>query len=166
MVANSFAQLLTGFSRRARTFLRKYVPFVEWEARMIASVGARLEALSHALMGVNGEAARVVIAADILDSYAEAASSERLAFFRLLTDRYAPDAKRLKAACKAYMDIPSASHLSMLAQAVESPRRELFRRLNLAPDGTSRLVEMRADLLAHLKAHPELSVVDDDLCAL
>jgi len=163
MVANSFAQLLTGFSRRARTFLRKYVPFVEWEARMIASVGARLEALSHALMGVNGEAARVVVAADILDSYAEAASSERLAFFRLLADRYAPDAERLKEACEAYLDVRSALHLRVLTQVVESPRRELFRRLNLAPGATSRLVEMRSDLLGHLKACPELAAVDDDL---
>jgi malonyl-CoA decarboxylase len=150
-------------SRRGRTFPRKYAPFVQWERARVAPVGARLEALSHVLMSVKGEASGVAIAADILDSYAKAAMDDRLTFFRLLADRYAPDAERVKAACAAYLEAPSATHLSVLTQVVESPRRGFFRRLNLAPGATSRLVEMRSDLLGHLKASPELSAVNDDL---
>src|SRR3984893_2027708 len=144
--------------RGTRAFLRKYA-----SAPGSRPGGARLETLFHALMGVKGEASGVAIAADILETYAKAAMPDRLAFFRVLADRYAPDAERVKAACAAYLEAPSASQFSVLAQVVESPRRGFFRRLNLAPGATSRLVEMRSDLLAHLKASPELSAVDDDL---
>jgi malonyl-CoA decarboxylase len=166
MAANSFVQLLTGFSRGSRTILRKYAPFAEWERAGVAPVTTRLEALCHALMGVKGEASGVAIAADVLDSYSEATTSDQLVFFRLLAERYAPDAEGVKAACTAYLEKPSAPRLGALMQAVETPRRELFRRLNLAPSGTSRLVEMRSDLLSHLKTCPELAAVDDDLTFL
>jgi malonyl-CoA decarboxylase len=136
------------------------------ERARAASVGARLEALSHILMGVKDESSGIAIAADILESYANAAVGDRLAFFRLLADRFAPDTERVKAACAAYLEAPSASYLSALTQVVESPRRGFFHRLNLAPGATSRLVEMRSDLLGHLKTSPELSAVNEDLFSL
>ena len=40
-------------------------------------------------------------------------------------------------------------NLQALLEAVEPPRQELFRRLNLAPGGTAALVAMREDLLKH-----------------
>ena len=166
MVADSVAQLLSGLSRGSRNFLRKFAPFVEWERARIAPAGTMLEALSHALMGVMGEASGVAISTEILDGYAAASKADRLGFFRLLAQHYAPQAETVQAACKAYLDKPSGKHLSMLTQVVESPRRELFRRLNMAPGGTSKLVDMRSELLGYLKTHPELAAVDTDLCAL
>jgi malonyl-CoA decarboxylase len=46
--------------------------------------------------------------------------------------------------------------------AAEPRRQELFRRLNLAPGGTRRLVAMRRDLLGLLRAEPEFARIDAD----
>ncbi|MFL6566212.1 MAG: malonyl-CoA decarboxylase domain-containing protein, partial [Burkholderiales bacterium] len=54
-------------------------------------------------------------------------------------------------------------NLLKLESAVEPPRRELFRRLNMALGGTAALVEMRRQLLAGLRQHPEWRAVDGDL---
>ena len=165
MVANSFSQLLKGLSRSCRILLRKKKPRTKRE-RAQTPLGTRLGALSQALLGTQSEAAGVTVAADIFDYYGRSSESDRLAFFRLLAERYTLDLERLRTACVAFLRSPSASHLNSLAQGIESPRRELFRRLNFAPGATWRLVEMRGHLLGHLRVHPELSVVEDDLCAL
>ena len=57
----------------------------------------------------------------------------------------------------------SADDLFALNAAVEAPRQELFRRLNMAPNGTASLVALRADLLGLLREHPELKSVDADM---
>ena len=53
-----------------------------------------------------------------------------------------------------------------LQDAVEPPRQELFRRLNMAPGGTAALVEMRRLLLKALKANPQWRAIDADLLHL
>lgn len=163
MAGNSLAELRKGFSRGGRAFLSRYVPFVEGARHQDMPVSDRLPALAKALLSVQGEASAIAIAADFLDSYAEAIGEERLELFRLLADRYGPEQAALKAACEAYGADPSDASLSRLVHAVEPPRRELFRRLNLAPGGTSRLVAMRTDLLVHLRRYPGLAPVDADL---
>ena len=50
--------------------------------------------------------------------------------------------------------------------AVVQPRQELFRRLNLAPEGTRGLVEMRAQLLDDLGANPNWRPIEADLSHL
>ena len=65
-----------------------------------------------------------------------------------------------------YDGAPSSKNLQQLLRAVEPPRQELFRRLNLAPGGTSALVALRQDLLDHGANDPELNSVDDDLVHL
>jgi malonyl-CoA decarboxylase len=50
-----------------------------------------------------------------------------------------------------------------LAAAVEAPRQELFRRINMAPEGTATLVGLRGKLLALVQDRPHLLVVDADL---
>jgi malonyl-CoA decarboxylase len=165
MVANSFSQLLKGFSQSCRILLRKKRPAAKRE-RAHTPLGTRLGALSQALLGMQSEASGVAVAADLFDNYVRSSESDRLAFFRLLAERYTLDLERLRAACVAFLRSPSASHLNSLARGIESPRRELFRRLNVAPGATWRLVEMRGHLLGHLQVHPELSVVEDDLGAL
>ena len=62
-----------------------------------------------------------------------------------------------------YLDTRSAEDLIALNAAVEAPRQELFRRLNMAPNGTASLVSLRADLLAMLKVYPGLRSVEFDL---
>jgi len=51
-------------------------------------------------------------------------------------------------------------------RAVEPPRQELFRRLNMAPYGTRELVHMRSDVIRLSKHAPHLRLVDADLAHL
>jgi malonyl-CoA decarboxylase len=166
MVANSFNQLLAGFSRRSRSVVGKYVRFIERDNNGLPSARNSLESLVLTLMDFSSEDSGIDIAAKILDTYAQAPQGERVAFWRWLAEHYAPDAERVNSACRAYLETPSAALQGALIGVLESPRRELFRRLNLAPRATSRLVEMRSELLAHLNLYPELSAVDADLCGL
>ena len=62
-----------------------------------------------------------------------------------------------------YRDDPGHDSLSAITHATEAPRQKLFRRINMAPDGTRTLVALRGDLLRVLRAHPELKSVDSDL---
>ncbi|MEZ5572517.1 MAG: malonyl-CoA decarboxylase [Halioglobus sp.] len=54
-------------------------------------------------------------------------------------------------------------NLWAINHAVEAPRQKLFRRINMAPEGTRTLVGMRGHLLQMLRANPELRGVDSDL---
>jgi malonyl-CoA decarboxylase len=76
---------------------------------------------------------------------------------------YSPPEEKLKAAAAAYQADPSSENLIGLQQASESPRRELFDRLNMAPGGTATLVEMRRVLLTRIKEKPQWRAIDYDL---
>ena len=88
------------------------------------------------------------------------------AFFRLLGRDFGPDQKRLRSAWAAYDKAQTPRTLQALLQAVEPPRQEMFRRLNLAPGGTSALVGMRQDLIEHGGKDADLASVEDDLVHL
>jgi Malonyl-CoA decarboxylase N-terminal domain len=66
-------------------------------------------------------------------------------------------------ACDRWRDTPSAQNLAALAQAVESPRRRLFSRINAAPGGKAALAKLRETLLRDLASEPDLQPVIDDL---
>ena len=109
----------------------------------------------------------MALARQVLDRYAALPVPARLDFFRLLARDFGPDPDRLRAAWAAYDGDPAAPAGSgRCCGAVEPPRQELFRRLNLAPGGTAALVRMREELLGHGGARPGLAGVDDDLAHL
>jgi malonyl-CoA decarboxylase len=85
---------------------------------------------------------------------------------RSSTDSFLPDPEQIAGAADAYRREPNAHTLLRLQAAAESPRQELFRRLNLAPAGMAALIEMRRHLLASLRAHPERAGIDGDLAHL
>jgi malonyl-CoA decarboxylase len=121
---------------------------------------------AEALMSVRGEASGVALARQILDQYRSLSPDGRRAFFRFLADALQPDPARVREAAEAYLKAPSETALSRLQGAVESPREEFFRRLNLAPGATGEIVAMRRDLLRLLKEEPALNAVDADLKSL
>jgi malonyl-CoA decarboxylase len=118
---------------------------------------------ADALMSVRGEASGVALARRILDQYRSLSPDGRRAFFRFLADALQPDPARVQEAAEAYLKAPSETALSRLQEAVESPREEFFRRLNLAPGATGEIVAMRHDLLRQQKGEPALKAVDADL---
>ncbi|MFN0219204.1 MAG: malonyl-CoA decarboxylase [Hyphomicrobium sp.] len=122
-----------------------------------------IEALSAALMSGRGEASGVAIARQLLNQLKRAGLEDRRAFLRYLAEELQPDAAWVARAAEAYLATPSETTLGELTRAIESPRREFFRRLNLAPGATAEIVALRRDLLRLPKNEPGLQAVDADL---
>jgi malonyl-CoA decarboxylase len=125
-----------------------------------------LLALCHALLAESGEYASTALARDALAAYLALNERCRAQFFDALARDYSPSAEVVSRAADAYQRDPSPQHLIELQDAVDSPRQELFRRLNIAPGGTAALVHMRAVLLKDLRAHPEWRSIESDLLHL
>jgi malonyl-CoA decarboxylase len=87
-------------------------------------------------------------------------------FWDGLVDQFLPDEERARQAAEMYAGEPSPLNLIQLQVAVDSPRQELFRRLNVGPGGTAALVGLRRQLLPTLKEHPERAGIDADLVHL
>jgi len=125
-----------------------------------------LKNLSRALVAGHGEFSGQLLAQQIITGYKTLDDAAKLAFFQFLSREFVPDRARLEVSARLYLDAPSPEHLAQLAENVESPRQEFFRRLNLTANGARAMVAMRLDLLKNLKNHRELSVVDSDLIHL
>jgi malonyl-CoA decarboxylase len=120
-------------------------------------------AMCRGLVHLKGEASAISLADQILSMYKGLSSRNRLQFFeRLLTD-FLPDRKRLNEAIAAYQQDANPNSVVALQSAAESPRQEVFRLLNMGPDGTASIVSMREDLRAFLFDHPYLAPVDADM---
>jgi malonyl-CoA decarboxylase len=122
-----------------------------------------LDTLTRALVSNRGEASGVAIAHEILKRYRVLDAEGRLAFFRSIAETMRPDGEAVTRAATRYLAQPDAASLAQLQAAVESPRQEFFRRLNLAPGATADIVAMRRELLQHKAADPALMAVDADM---
>ena len=108
-----------------------------------------------------------VVAHDLVNLIAQSGGAEHDEFLQLLAKHYAPDARRVTRACERWRADPSPANLAALSTAVEAPRQELFRRMNMAPDGTATLVTLRASFCSRPLADPRpLRRVDADLLHL
>lgn len=119
--------------------------------------------LCHALLELKGESASYLISGKVLKTYEAFDPEEKCSFFHLLLEKFSPDPEQIAEAIQDYQQQADQHTLQALAGAVESPRQELFRILNIASGGTMSLINMRGDLLRLLPEHPELKVVNEDL---
>ena len=126
----------------------------------------RIEDLCRALLSGRGEASGVALGGKVLDLYAALSIEQKVSFFRILARDFGPNQQRLRQAWAVYDRDGSPAGLRALLTAVEPPRQELFRRLNLAPGGTRALVAMREDLIKLGENDPALAGVEDDLVHL
>ena len=117
--------------------------------------------LATALVSNRGEASGVVIARELLRRYRALDMKARIEFLRFLARTMQPDPAMVAAAARAFLSGENTGSMVALQRAVESPRLEFFRRLNLAPGATAQIVAMRRDLLE--ARDPSLRVVDSDL---
>ena len=122
-------------------------------------------ALCRALLSERGEISGARLAAEALASYHSLDRAGRTAFFDSLAADFSPDPEQVARMAEAYRTDPSAANLIRLQKIVEPPRQELFRRLNMAPDGTRTLVGMREHLL-ELGTHPQWIAIESDLAHL
>lgn len=157
MVTSFFNDLVQTLGDRGRFLLGRSRDAVQ--TGDLAEIGA-------ALLSRRGEASGVALARTLLEGYAAASVATRLSFLTALADRFGPDREALDRAIAAYRALPDADTLGRIQIAAEARRQELFRRLNLAPGGTAALVQMRAELLGHLEARPDLAPVDIDFTHL
>jgi len=120
-------------------------------------------ALCSNLLSERGEVSGTLLASEALAAYQALDEHSRAGFFDLLVQQFSPDPEQVGSASDAYRANPSAGNLARLQAAVESPRQELFRRLNLAPAGTRILVELRGRLLRELHENPHWMPIVADL---
>jgi len=115
------------------------------------------------LLSTLGEAAGTAMARRVMNSYHALDDADKLLFFKLLRQRYHLDFEAIHIALNKVRDTGSNSDLALFLELAEPRRQELFRRLNMAPNGTRSLVDMRSSLLTFLQDHPDLRPVDADL---
>lgn len=126
----------------------------------------RVIAHCHALLSERGEVSGARLALEALDAWSALGDAAQGLFFDLLVAEFSPDPQRVARAADAYRESPSQENLIGLQQAVEPPRQELFRRLNMASGGTARLVGMRKRLLRDLREQREWQGIEADLSHL
>lgn len=115
------------------------------------------------LVSVGGEASGTALASEIIGTYRALDRSDKIDILRLLNTEFAMDTEALAEAARRYAQTPDDDALRRLEAAIDSPRQELFRRLNMAPGGTAAIVQMRALLIDSLKEYPELKAFEADL---
>ena len=118
------------------------------------------------LISNRGEASGVAYARRVLSGYDQLGQEQCLEFYRELASRYHPDTSAIKKTSDAYVTDPGPRNLANLLEAAAPPRQELFRRLNLAPGGTTGLVHLRKGILGHLRNEPALEAIENDLAYL
>jgi malonyl-CoA decarboxylase len=123
----------------------------------------RLGSLCRELLTGVGEATGTALSREVLRAYEHMDPEGRRAFFEMLAVDFGPDPAAIRVATEKYLHTNDAKTLLRLTAAVEPPRQELFRRINMAPKGTAALVAMRAELLRLLTQYPQLKVVDADM---
>lgn len=161
---NDLVQAIAGGDRRLRQ--GRVADETATRKALARPASERLAAACDVLMGRIGDAARVAVAQQALSAYAELDAAGKQTFFALLRDRFDADPARIRAAFAVWDAEPSARTLVPLFEAVEPPRQTLLRRLNTAPGATMALVNMRADLLAAMRADPSLAPLDSDFAHL
>jgi malonyl-CoA decarboxylase len=117
------------------------------------------------LLSEAGSANGAAIAAEVVRLWGTLGEASRAELFEFLAS-LAPERERVLRAARAYAEDGSVERILELQEAVESPRRELLRRLSRAGGGVAAIVAMRRELLRLLPKHPELRTVDADFSHL
>ncbi len=125
-----------------------------------------IEVECNALLSTLGEASGTAIARRVMDRYEAMDEAEQIAFFKLLRERFHVDFEEIKQVATELGEKGDDATLERFLKIAEPRRQELFRRLNMAPNGTQSLVDMRRVLLSLVRKHPELKPVDSDLSHL
>ena len=121
-----------------------------------------LTVIGELILSRRGEVSGALLAAATVESYEKASTQQRDVFMRSLLTRFGADHQQMVAATQVFLERRDEVSASALHAAAEPRRQELFRRINMAPNGTFTLVRMREHLLGMLPAEPELQPVDAD----
>ena len=115
------------------------------------------------LISHKGAAFGITVARDITELYQTLSTNNKLLFFKKINEKYKPSFTKVNEAIDIYKNSQNEKTLADLFKTSEGSRRELFRRMNMAPNGTSIIVALRKDLLRVLKDNNEFRALDNDL---
>ena len=124
---------------------------------------ASVEEMCKTLLNRRGEASGTALAKEIVDAFNKMNPVAKTDFLMMLTENFGPDPEVISNAAKAYLKKPDIETLNNLSHAVETPRLDLLRLLNIAPGGTSAIVHMREFLLKEIKKNKIFWPLDNDL---
>ena len=106
-------------------------------------------------------------AGDLALWYATATAPQRRDCWLLMSEQFAPDPKRVEAARRQYdaaQNTPDEGAAEIgLRRALVSPRTRLLQRFAVSSGGIRFLVQLRCDLLPHLKTERRLLALDAEL---
>ena len=115
------------------------------------------------LISNKGAAFGITVARDITELYQSLSLDNKILFFKSINEKYRPSFTKVNEAIDVYKNSQNEKTLSDLFKVSEGKRRELFMRMNMAPNGTSIIVSLREDLLKILKENKDLVSLDEDL---
>ncbi len=122
--------------------------------------------LCEDLLSDHGEASGTALAREVIDLYRGLDGDAKNAFLEMLSEAFAPDPGRLRTAAERYLAAATPEAYLALSAAVESPRQELLRRMNMAPGATAEIVEMRQRLIGELGDTRALQTLEADFLQL
>jgi malonyl-CoA decarboxylase len=106
-------------------------------------------------------------AREVADWYAAAALPQRRDMWLLMSEQFVTDAQKVKLAqaqfAKAVGTPDEAVAQVQYRRATVSPRRRLLQRFSAFPEGIRFLVDLRAEMLPHLKAERRLQALDVEM---
>ena len=115
------------------------------------------------LISNKGAAFGITVARDITDLYKTLSPEKKLLFFKKINEKFRPNHTKVTEAIDLYKAEQNDKNLFKLFITSEGQRRELFRRMNMSPNGISTIVSLREDLLKILNENKELKPLDNDL---
>jgi malonyl-CoA decarboxylase len=119
--------------------------------------------LCEDLVSHKGVASGVALAREVVHRYQSLKQDEKLKFLLEINQKFSPNFEEIKKAADDFVLTPDEGALRNLSSTMESNRKKLFSRMNMAPDGTPAIVSLRQDLLGFIKDHSQLRELDEDL---
>jgi malonyl-CoA decarboxylase len=147
--------------------------------RLSATLRQREEALSPRVLRRTLEELRAIVdpqvseveggrrAQGVAGWYAKATVAERRDMWLLMSEQFVADAEKVKLAQAQFAAAVGTSDEAAAEvhyrRATVSPRRRLLQRFSVFPEGIRFLVDLRADMLPHLKADKRLQALDVEM---
>ncbi len=115
------------------------------------------------LLSTKGAAFGITVARDITDLYTSLSVENKLTFFKKINEKYKPSHTEVSKVIDEYKKTQNDKNLYKLFVTSEGQRKELFKRINMSPNGMSTIVSLREDLLKIIDKNKDLIPLDDDL---
>jgi malonyl-CoA decarboxylase len=119
--------------------------------------------LAGALLSLRGRASGPALASAFFELYEASDLGARQAFLAQIHDQHPRDAAAIDRAIARWQDKRDEASAQVLSNATESSAQKLIGMLNLAPQGTQRLIAMRSDLLKAADQGAGLKALDREL---